>query len=173
MMNPAGNLRYDVFVNDPPPQDGLLPNGEPKRFSPTASTLIYGAGAGGAMVLREVRSNDDLDWTIIGFIDDDRGKYQTNVNGVPVLGSLEQVATLLASGQVAQVVVTTSAVPHERLDRAAVSQPTHRRARHARVGRRCGRRGVSGQVGAGHLVVPLTFESQVLADGEPESRSFA
>jgi len=42
-MNPAGNLSYDVFVNDPPPQDGLLPNGQPKRFSPTASTLIYGA----------------------------------------------------------------------------------------------------------------------------------
>src|SRR3954469_12838365 len=34
---------YDVFVNDPPPQDGVLPNGEPKRFSPTASTLIYGS----------------------------------------------------------------------------------------------------------------------------------
>ena len=42
-MNPAGNLTYDVFVNDPPPQDGFLPNGEPKRFSPMASTLIYGA----------------------------------------------------------------------------------------------------------------------------------
>jgi glyoxylase-like metal-dependent hydrolase (beta-lactamase superfamily II) len=40
----AGNLAYDVFVNDPPPPpDGLLPNGEPKRFSPTASTLIYGS----------------------------------------------------------------------------------------------------------------------------------
>jgi len=42
-MNPAENLSYDVFVNDPPPQDGLLPNGEPKRFSPMASTLIYGS----------------------------------------------------------------------------------------------------------------------------------
>jgi glyoxylase-like metal-dependent hydrolase (beta-lactamase superfamily II) len=42
-MNQAGNLAYDVFVNDPPPQDGLLPNGEPKRFSPMASTLIYGS----------------------------------------------------------------------------------------------------------------------------------
>src|ERR1700760_1184951 len=41
-MNPAGNLSYDVFFNAPPPQDGLLPNGEPKRFSPMASTLIYG-----------------------------------------------------------------------------------------------------------------------------------
>jgi glyoxylase-like metal-dependent hydrolase (beta-lactamase superfamily II) len=36
------SLAYDVFVNDPPPQDGFLPNGEPKRFSPMASTLIYG-----------------------------------------------------------------------------------------------------------------------------------
>jgi glyoxylase-like metal-dependent hydrolase (beta-lactamase superfamily II) len=36
------SLTYDVFVNDPPPQDGFLPNGEPKRFSPMASTLICG-----------------------------------------------------------------------------------------------------------------------------------
>jgi glyoxylase-like metal-dependent hydrolase (beta-lactamase superfamily II) len=35
-------LAYDVFINDPPPQDGVLPNGEPKRFSPEASTLIHG-----------------------------------------------------------------------------------------------------------------------------------
>jgi glyoxylase-like metal-dependent hydrolase (beta-lactamase superfamily II) len=39
----TGNFGYDVFVNEPPPQDGFLPNGEPKRFSPTASTLIYGS----------------------------------------------------------------------------------------------------------------------------------
>jgi glyoxylase-like metal-dependent hydrolase (beta-lactamase superfamily II) len=41
-MNQPADLAYDVFVNDPPPQDGTLPNGEPKRFSPMASTLIYG-----------------------------------------------------------------------------------------------------------------------------------
>jgi glyoxylase-like metal-dependent hydrolase (beta-lactamase superfamily II) len=41
---PTGGLAYDVFVNDPPPQDnGVLPNGEPKQFSPEASTLIYGS----------------------------------------------------------------------------------------------------------------------------------
>ena len=42
-MNLTGNLSYDVFINEPPPQDnGLLPNGEPKGGSPVASTLIYG-----------------------------------------------------------------------------------------------------------------------------------
>jgi glyoxylase-like metal-dependent hydrolase (beta-lactamase superfamily II) len=39
----SGTLTYDVFVNEPPAQDGVLPNGEPKRFSPEASTLIYGS----------------------------------------------------------------------------------------------------------------------------------
>ncbi len=42
-MSTTANLGYDVFVNDPPPPDGFLPNGEPKRFSPMASTLIYGS----------------------------------------------------------------------------------------------------------------------------------
>src|SRR5262249_60431446 len=37
-------LTYEVFINDPPPQNnGLLPNGEPKGGSPVASTLIYGS----------------------------------------------------------------------------------------------------------------------------------
>ena len=35
-------LNYDVFVSEPPRQNGFLPTGEPKRFSPVASTLIYG-----------------------------------------------------------------------------------------------------------------------------------
>jgi hypothetical protein len=37
-------LTYDVFINDPPPQDGVLPNGQPKRLSPEASALISGSG---------------------------------------------------------------------------------------------------------------------------------
>ena len=78
-------------------------------------TVIYGAGAGGVMVLREARSNGGLDWKVVGFIDDDRAKFRTNVHGVPVLGSLEQVTPLIASGQVAQVVVSTAALDPARL----------------------------------------------------------
>ena len=45
-----GTLAYDVFVNDPPPQDGVLPNGEPKLFSPHgqhADLRERGCGADG------------------------------------------------------------------------------------------------------------------------------
>jgi glyoxylase-like metal-dependent hydrolase (beta-lactamase superfamily II) len=37
------SLTYEVFINEPGTQDGFLPNGEPKLFSPQASTLIYGS----------------------------------------------------------------------------------------------------------------------------------
>ena len=68
------------------------------------------------MVLREALSNRAIDWTVIGFIDDDLHKRRTSVRGVPVLGTLEEVAPLLASGQVRQVVVSTGSVQRERLD---------------------------------------------------------
>ncbi|MFI9560965.1 MBL fold metallo-hydrolase [Nonomuraea endophytica] len=42
-MSSIGELTYEVFINAPPRQDnGDLPNGEPRLFSPLASTLIYG-----------------------------------------------------------------------------------------------------------------------------------
>jgi len=43
----ASTLTYDVFVNDPPPNDraGLLPNGDAKGGSPVASTLQEELGA--------------------------------------------------------------------------------------------------------------------------------
>jgi hypothetical protein len=34
-MNATDALDYDVFINEPPPQDGRLPNGEPTQSSPT------------------------------------------------------------------------------------------------------------------------------------------
>jgi glyoxylase-like metal-dependent hydrolase (beta-lactamase superfamily II) len=42
-MSSTDAVTYDVFINDPPPQDnGVLPNGEPRLFPPLASTLISG-----------------------------------------------------------------------------------------------------------------------------------
>lgn len=37
-------------------------------------TLIYGAGAAGVMLLRESRSNPGLNYSVVGFIDDDLSK---------------------------------------------------------------------------------------------------
>jgi hypothetical protein len=41
-MNQAADLAYEVFVNDPPPQEGSLPERGAEAVPPMASTLIYG-----------------------------------------------------------------------------------------------------------------------------------
>ena len=59
--------------------------------------LIYGAGDGGEMVLRELRKNADWNLRPVGFIDDDPLKQGKLINGLKVIdsnGSLESVCRL-------------------------------------------------------------------------------
>ncbi|MCO6511476.1 MAG: hypothetical protein J5I65_11855 [Aridibacter famidurans] len=61
----------------------LLPN-------PVASygrrVLIYGAGDGGEMVLRELENNSQWEYTAVGFVDDDPMKIGKVMHGLKVLG---------------------------------------------------------------------------------------
>ena len=77
-------------------------------------TVVYGAGTGGVMVLREARTNHALDWHVIGFLDDDPAKQHTSVQGMPVLGGSDQLVRLLAEQRIEQVVVSTSRLDEER-----------------------------------------------------------
>jgi FlaA1/EpsC-like NDP-sugar epimerase len=49
--------------------------------------LVYGAGAGGALLARENRANPSLGVQIVGFVDDDPAKHNTVLAGAPVLGA--------------------------------------------------------------------------------------
>src|SRR6185503_18599416 len=62
------------------------------RFqSPPAGkrVLIYGAGDGGELLLRELMQNRELGLTAVGFVDDDPQKEGRLIHGVRVLGSIE------------------------------------------------------------------------------------
>jgi FlaA1/EpsC-like NDP-sugar epimerase len=56
--------------------------------------LLVGAGMAGAQIVREVRQNPQLNWEIVGFVDDDPTKVGRKVEGVPVLGSSFQMVAL-------------------------------------------------------------------------------
>lgn len=79
--------------------------------------LIYGAGDGGVLLLRELRNNPDLSRTAIGYLDDDRGKQRTQVQGLPVLGGLDALERLLQTHDVAEVIVSSSKIDAERMAR--------------------------------------------------------
>lgn len=59
------------------------------------AVLVYGAGAAGMMLLRELRTNLALDYRVLGFIDDDPQKKHTLILGVKVLGAGRNVAAIV------------------------------------------------------------------------------
>jgi FlaA1/EpsC-like NDP-sugar epimerase len=58
--------------------------------------LIYGAGQAGATLLREIRSNHALGYSVVGFLDDDSAKRGAMIMQVPVLGSGRMAASIVA-----------------------------------------------------------------------------
>jgi len=79
-----------------------------------APVLIYGAGVGGVMALRELMSNQEQGMKPVGFIDDDPRKRGRYVQGFRVYGSLE-VAPLLASGKANGVIVASEKLERNRV----------------------------------------------------------
>jgi UDP-GlcNAc:undecaprenyl-phosphate GlcNAc-1-phosphate transferase len=77
--------------------------------------LIYGAGDGGELALRELRKNTRLRREPVGFVDDDRAKTGTRIHEVPVLGTLAVVGPLLDAHRVAEVIVASEHIPAERV----------------------------------------------------------
>jgi FlaA1/EpsC-like NDP-sugar epimerase len=59
--------------------------------------LVYGAGVAGLELAREIRSNPKLGYRVIGFLDDDHRKHGAQLLGLPVLGSGDEAARIVAA----------------------------------------------------------------------------
>jgi FlaA1/EpsC-like NDP-sugar epimerase len=67
--------------------------------------LVIGAGDAGAMVVREMLKNPQINMDPIGFLDDDPTKQDSKIHGVPVLAPLEKIDHILEKHHVDEVVV--------------------------------------------------------------------
>jgi UDP-GlcNAc:undecaprenyl-phosphate GlcNAc-1-phosphate transferase len=79
--------------------------------------LIYGAGDGGELAVRALRSDPSLGRDPVGFLDDDRSKVGSRIHEVPVLGDLDVVPDLLATHRIGEVIVASGKIPAARLQR--------------------------------------------------------
>jgi UDP-GlcNAc:undecaprenyl-phosphate GlcNAc-1-phosphate transferase len=77
--------------------------------------LIYGAGDGGAMLIRELRNNASYDYEVVAFLDDDPSKMRRRVLGLPVLGGFDQLERVIAERQPEVVIVSTAKLEASRL----------------------------------------------------------
>ena len=65
-----------------------------KRRAIGTPALIYGAGRGGALLVRELLQNSDMRIMPVGYIDDDVRKRHLTIEGLRVLGTLDDLASL-------------------------------------------------------------------------------
>ncbi|MDY0190436.1 MAG: nucleoside-diphosphate sugar epimerase/dehydratase [Desulfuromonas sp.] len=67
--------------------------------------LIVGAGDAGQMIARELRRNEKLNLSAVGFVDDDARKLREKFHGVLVLGSCNDIPKLCRRRQVDEVII--------------------------------------------------------------------
>lgn len=77
--------------------------------------LIYGAGDGGELLLRELKNNYAREAVVVGFLDDDPNHLKTRIHGVPVLGGVETTEFWVRRYLVSQIIISSGKIPSKRV----------------------------------------------------------
>jgi len=73
--------------------------------------LIIGAGDAGALVVRELQKNRQLNLIPVGFLDDNPSKQRQQLYSVPVVGTLNDLARVLDRQPVDEVIIAIPSAP--------------------------------------------------------------
>jgi UDP-GlcNAc:undecaprenyl-phosphate GlcNAc-1-phosphate transferase len=84
--------------------------------SPNATpVLIYGAGDGGELLIREILNNPDRQYSPVGFIDDDNRKSGKVIHGYRIF-DISELPNLITTYGIREVLISSFKVPEARLD---------------------------------------------------------
>jgi UDP-GlcNAc:undecaprenyl-phosphate GlcNAc-1-phosphate transferase len=91
----------------------ILPSGNGRTGR---RVLIYGAGDGGELLLRELLNNRSLKLAPIGFLDDDPAKSGKVIHGLRVFGGNGDLGHVCEQQEVDEVVISSSKMSEERIE---------------------------------------------------------
>jgi UDP-GlcNAc:undecaprenyl-phosphate GlcNAc-1-phosphate transferase len=84
----------------------LFEEGIKKRNQQGKPTLIYGAGLGGQMAMREIETNRNLGLALVGFIDDNRRKQRGRIMGYPVFGGQDGLDRIIKKHHIQEIIIS-------------------------------------------------------------------
>ncbi|HLK64684.1 MAG TPA: nucleoside-diphosphate sugar epimerase/dehydratase [Bryobacteraceae bacterium] len=87
-------------------------------------TLIYGAGAAGEVLLRELRQNPSIPYRLIGFIDDDPLKLGSMIHRLKILGNGQDLPHIVREQQIGMVLIAVPRATGQQM--AAILEHCHR-----------------------------------------------
>lgn len=67
--------------------------------------IIVGAGDAGEKMLREILENYQLDYQVVGFIDDDPAKQGRSIHGVRVLGDVKKIPKIVGKKDIREILI--------------------------------------------------------------------
>lgn len=76
-----------------------------RRIKSARHALIIGAGDAGAMVVKELQKNHELNLVPVGFLDDNPAKIHQQIHGIPVIGSLSDIGRVLDHKSIDEVII--------------------------------------------------------------------
>lgn len=79
------------------------------------SVLVVGSGAVAQAIVREIRENPKLDKAVLGYIDNDLRRQAKIINGVPVIGTLEDIEKICQRSGIDMIIVAQSSVSPKEL----------------------------------------------------------
>ena len=77
-------------------------------------TLLVGAGAGGKLVLDEIRNNPELFNNPIAFVDDEDSKIGNIMSGHPILGPIDKVPYIIDTYDIEEVIICIANITDQR-----------------------------------------------------------
>jgi UDP-GlcNAc:undecaprenyl-phosphate GlcNAc-1-phosphate transferase len=86
------------------------------NFSNGRRVLIYGAGDGGELLLRELLNNRELQYSPVGFLDDDPAKDGKVIHGLKVFGGNGDLPVICKRHDVDEVLISSLKMSPERLE---------------------------------------------------------
>jgi len=80
--------------------------GENKQCDKNLNILIVGAGDAGALLVKEIKRHSELNYYIVGLIDDDEAKKGKIINDIRVLGGRDKIISICKEKSVEEIIIT-------------------------------------------------------------------
>ncbi len=78
--------------------------------------MLIGSGMAAQMVIREIKRSQNS-YEVVGCVDDDRSKFGIKIQGVPVIGSVDQLPALLAARRVDEILIAVPSATGTQMQR--------------------------------------------------------
>jgi len=87
--------------------------GTQKGHTPLKRTVIVGAGHTGERLVLEIERKEELGYTVVGFVDDDPRKQGGRIQGIKVLGTIEQIPDICRDHEIDEILIAIPSASRE------------------------------------------------------------